>query len=195
MNFHSKASPPSRTSVKLKKLAISAGVALACGGAMISAQATNYTLPTALTTTNTSTFYPLPLSGAFSDTFSFILATGTLDVVGVTSYWDTVAPVEVDFSLSQLVGGTATGTPTTVVANATLDLTNHQARYHYTFTGLTALDNYALTVSGDATHLGSQYALQMVAAVPEPESYAMLLAGLGLVGAMVRRRKSTAKGS
>lgn len=30
-----------------------------------------------------------------------------------------------------------------------------------------------------------------VAAVPEPETYAMLLAGLGLVGAVVRRRKNT----
>jgi hypothetical protein len=29
-----------------------------------------------------------------------------------------------------------------------------------------------------------------VAAVPEPETYAMLLAGLGLVGAIARRRKS-----
>jgi hypothetical protein len=31
-----------------------------------------------------------------------------------------------------------------------------------------------------------------VAAVPEPESYAMLLAGLGLVGAIARRRKTKA---
>lgn len=31
-----------------------------------------------------------------------------------------------------------------------------------------------------------------VAAVPEPESYAMLLAGLGVMGAIVRRRKNTA---
>jgi hypothetical protein len=30
----------------------------------------------------------------------------------------------------------------------------------------------------------------MVAAVPEPETYAMMLAGLGLVGFMVRRRKA-----
>jgi hypothetical protein len=29
-----------------------------------------------------------------------------------------------------------------------------------------------------------------VAAVPEPETYAMLLAGLGLVGAIARRRKT-----
>ena len=34
--------------------------------------------------------------------------------------------------------------------------------------------------------------LYMVSAVPEPETYAMLLAGLGLVGAMVRRRKAKA---
>ncbi len=31
-----------------------------------------------------------------------------------------------------------------------------------------------------------------VTAVPEPETYAMLLAGLGLVGAAVRRRRSAA---
>lgn len=34
--------------------------------------------------------------------------------------------------------------------------------------------------------------LYMVSAVPEPETYAMLLAGLGLMGAIVRRRKSKA---
>ncbi|WMJ08313.1 FxDxF family PEP-CTERM protein [Nitrosomonas sp. sh817] len=59
--------------------------------------------------------------------------------------------------------------------------------------------------AGDYTAFvgGSNYANQLVAlrdygvsgtitvisAVPEPETYAMLLAGLGLVGAMTRRRK------
>ena len=34
----------------------------------------------------------------------------------------------------------------------------------------------------------------ITAPIPEPETYAMLLAGLGLVGAVARRRKSSAKG-
>lgn len=37
---------------------------------------------------------------------------------------------------------------------------------------------------------GAIYAGAMAAAVPEPETYAMLLAGLGLMGAVVRRRSN-----
>jgi hypothetical protein len=32
--------------------------------------------------------------------------------------------------------------------------------------------------------------VSLAAAVPEPETYAMLLAGFGLIGTMVRRRRS-----
>jgi PEP-CTERM motif len=40
-------------------------------------------------------------------------------------------------------------------------------------------------------YLGSQNgAVNLIAAVPEPESYAMLLAGLGLVAGIVRRRRN-----
>ena len=38
----------------------------------------------------------------------------------------------------------------------------------------------------DGTSLGS---FQAVVAVPEPETYAMILAGLGLLGVITRRRK------
>ena len=46
----------------------------------------------------------------------------------------------------------------------------------------------------DDVALNEEYRLRLsgvtVSAVPEPETYAMLLAGLGLIGTMVRRRKS-----
>jgi len=40
--------------------------------------------------------------------------------------------------------------------------------------------------SGSVSEIGSPGS---IAAVPEPETYAMLLAGLGLVGAMARKRR------
>lgn len=48
------------------------------------------------------------------------------------------------------------------------------------------------TITGLATHsMGSGLGYMSIAAVPEPESFAMLLAGLGLIGAIARRRSYT----
>ena len=46
--------------------------------------------------------------------------------------------------------------------------------------------NGAFVASGSVGEIGSPGS---IAAVPEPETYAMLLAGLGLVGAMARKRR------
>ena len=49
--------------------------------------------------------------------------------------------------------------------------------------------SYRLDVSGTGSAYGGAYGLSYsVAAVPEPESYAMFLAGLGIMGAVARRR-------
>ncbi|HZX27551.1 MAG TPA: FxDxF family PEP-CTERM protein [Telluria sp.] len=55
--------------------------------------------------------------------------------------------------------------------------------------------DYAIKVSGNAngTHGGSYGFDMQLAAVPEPETYAMLLAGLGLVGFAARRRNTPEK--
>lgn len=45
-----------------------------------------------------------------------------------------------------------------------------------------------LAIANESSNTTTLY--QLTAAVPEPETYAMLLAGLGLVGFMVRRRKA-----
>ncbi|QID19490.1 PEP-CTERM sorting domain-containing protein [Nitrogeniibacter mangrovi] len=47
--------------------------------------------------------------------------------------------------------------------------------------------NGAFIAANDINEIGSPGA---VAAVPEPESYAMLLAGLGMIGAMARKRRA-----
>ncbi len=89
------------------------------------------------------------------------------------------------------------------MAFATFDPTSNLTFTSWTATGPanTAMDFYAwngntlaegvhwngTAVDGLAASLTRA---QMVAAVPEPETYAMLLAGLGMMGAIARRRKS-----
>ncbi len=56
---------------------------------------------------------------------------------------------------------------------------------------LTTQDIYFRTDGTSAVPTKDQfYVSSVVAAVPEPETYAMMLAGLGLMGAVVRRRSS-----
>lgn len=52
-----------------------------------------------------------------------------------------------------------------------------------------AAGNYYYLVTGTGAAFGGAYALASTLPVPEPESLALTLAGLGLLGAMARRRK------
>jgi hypothetical protein len=52
---------------------------------------------------------------------------------------------------------------------------------------------YHIIVSGFASGTeGGTYGVALVSGVPEPETYAMMLGGIGLLGFMARRRKSQA---
>ena len=213
MNFHQDAGPAG-TKVKLRKLAISVGVALTLGVAAVSAQAgtvvqhyesgtwvmdsyTNgaYALNNgnAIGVANVFQVSGLPYSGAFSDVFTFTLA-GTTAATGISTDFYGPSIPEVGMSMTL----TANGAPVQSVASIPSALTSFGTKvvYGYTFNNLTAGTQYSLTVSGaHAENIGTDYtfniAAQNVAAVPEPETYAMLLAGLGLIGSIVRRRKTT----
>jgi hypothetical protein len=68
--------------------------------------------------------------------------------------------------------------------------------YSGIFTLAVANSNSLLSTSGyldaslGANAWADSYAYTYVSGVPEPETYAMMLAGLGLVGTMARRRTS-----
>ncbi len=73
----------------------------------------------------------------------------------------------------------ATDAPNTLVIGPTL---------------LTAGLQYDLQISGTATagasyYVGTSYLTSVAAPIPEPETYAMMLAGLGLMGYVARRRR------
>lgn len=50
--------------------------------------------------------------------------------------------------------------------------------------------DFVISSNGVDFNDSTRFTTQITAAVPEPESYAFLLAGLGVIGAMVRRRRS-----
>ncbi|KGM40097.1 hypothetical protein JY96_08810 [Aquabacterium sp. NJ1] len=110
--------------------------------------------------------------GVFSDDFFFDLS-GKSDVIGsVGMFFGTVS-----FS-SVLIDGNA------------LALTSTPTGYGFNFSGLAA-GAHTLTVEGAYPKGGHAYvgSLYATPAVPEPESMALALAGLGVMGLVARRRQ------
>jgi len=66
---------------------------------------------------------------------------------------------------------------------------SHLLSYTYTGTGNIDTSSLGFTIQGNTNPV----APSSVAAVPEPETYAMMLAGLGALGFVGRRRKAQAK--
>ena len=83
------------------------------------------------------------------------------------------------------------------LSSITASLNNNAFTASSTVPGLFTLDPVllgagplTLTISGIVTSAGGSYGGNLnVLAVPEPETYAMMLGGLGLLGFMARRRK------
>ena len=136
-----------------------------------------------------STFSPLPPLSLAPELPSFGLVNSQGSAVNLNTLTSTSGT-----SFSQLAGGS--------VHLGAGESYSFRA-YVYSQSSQVALNRFSLVVTGDDygitsstsqstgtlhTLLTSQ-ALPLIPAVPEPETYSMLLAGIGLVGAAARRRK------
>lgn len=130
----------------------------------------------------------LPWSGPFSNAFTFSLLGGSRVQVGLnTEFWpdDPVVPPSISFILS---GGAGAGS---FLPQVTFD--DDSLFAGMTLDGLVAGNTYTLTIEGsEASVLGTTYSLQLAAlSVPEPASYSLVLASLGLMGVTVARRRKS----
>ena len=105
------------------------------------------------------------------------LGTITGVVPGYPTFSLTLSPISfTSFSLTNILPSS-----TPLIATASLP--------SFSFSNLAA-GTYQMAVSGNVSGFGAAFAQYTVTAVPEPETFAMLLAGLGLMGTIARRRKN-----
>ena len=148
-----------------------------------SANAAVYDLGTVTPGTIFSDFSPIIPSGtSFTDTWKFTIAT-PLESAGwisnvVLSTWYNIT----GFSTNLFAGD----------GTKIFDLSTHPLSTADTLYGVGTYTpgNYYFEVKGTTTGTkGGLYAFSVTTQpVPEPETYAMMLAGLGLIGAVARRR-------
>lgn len=139
---------------------------------------------------NADNFISLANGGAL--TYSFAL-TGTSDLD--LSFWYTRSSSDSSFVASVTLTGQ---TPIVLLRDGTNSNNpgadqNRTAQYGTSFSGLAAGDysltfNYASTARDHSVFQFDDVAMA-ISAVPEPQPYAMLLAGLGAVGFMTGRRR------
>lgn len=185
----------------LKKIVMAASMMAA-----FAAQAADYgSVSTVVAPGGTTWNAVLPSDGAnFQDTFTFTLNQTAAETRFTANFFDwehiygdsqygTLSLPKIEFTLSsttQSVNASAilpAGLTGTAQAAATFS-TLMPGSYTLTVKGLGIGDN----VGSGSYYLGDKYSIT-VSPVPEPESYAMFLAGLGLMASVVRRRASSVR--
>jgi hypothetical protein len=116
-------------------------------------------------------------TGSFTQTITFTgLSAGTYDILGNISGRNlSFTSVALDGESWDITNFTSTNKAKTNFAFGSLEVTGSQP-FQLIVTGV----NYE-----NAAYIGT---ISTIPTVPEPESYAMLLAGLGLMGGIARRR-------
>lgn len=171
----------------LKKTTLALAIGLAASGAAV-ADDLVYTLAAPIGASVTTQLFSHHEVGSFFDTLNF-------NVTGASTLSSAANNLQLNFyglEILNITGLTATlwdnhhpGGFTQLGSFAGNNLT-------YSFT-LPAAGDYHLDFTGNANGLsGGTYAVALSALpVPEPESYALMLAGLGLMATVARRRAKT----
>lgn len=142
---------------------------------------------------------PLSWTGSFAQTYASLTAfvddwtftlplgsAGQASGTAIASFNPTTGALTSFFSTAQFVDLTTS----TVLATAGADLGFYSIKFTLPL-ALNATDTYAFRLIGSTLVTGGSYGGTLsVTAVPEPESYALFLAGLGLMGLIARRRSA-----
>jgi hypothetical protein len=149
-----------------------------------------------------ATFDSQTTDGAFEDFFTFTVDTRSKGVFAVTGVALTPT-IGIAFSMAQLYTGSFSSTasldPTKLIANSAPEvgttIPNTSVVINTTVgqapLSLAPLTTYTLYVKGTSGGDSSYVGIIALAPVPEPETYAMLLAGLGLMGTIAQRRRKS----
>ena len=121
-----------------------------------------------------------PAAGSFADVYTFSLVSTVVASASITSVVN--GAQDIDFS-SIVISGPSGSFSFSLLLGDPVEV------WSLSSTTL-APGSYTLTLSGTNSPAGASYGGNLaVSAVPEPETYAMLLAGLGGLGFVVRRRR------
>jgi hypothetical protein len=154
-------------------------------------------LPTSLTYSNS--FASASTGTTFYDDFIFTIPDGSVNSVTTSINLDSILGLT-DLRARLYTGSTHQTGP--VVPGTLIENWGTTVNYSPTVSATTVVLNpvsllagtYTLQIKGTVAGLsGGSYAgvLNIANPVPEPETYAMMLAGLGLMGFMSRRRKTS----
>ena len=157
---------------------------LALAVAASASYADTFTGPISLTSGN-ALFGRNDAIGTFTDTYTFSLA-GAFSLSGTAT---SVANGDQDLDFTSV---TILNSANAVVATFAGNLNGDAAEFYALSPVNLLAGNYSLVVRGLNSASQASYAGTLataVVSVPEPETYALLLAGLGAVGFVARRRK------
>ncbi len=156
------------------KTAIAALTFAAVAGA---AQANNV-VDTPVFSGTTATFEALHTAGSFTDTFTFLVSGSTTASVSIVTIGSGVANIN-------FTGSTLNGTPLTLTTDA-----GGFVELLYTPAAFAVTGPLTLIVTGTSGANASYTGSLNVGAVPEAGTVALMLAGLGAVGWVARRRQA-----